>query len=163
MHQCYQDIIERAGPPEWFDECAVPRYGLFNPSRVANVYAREAALVRIYCRNCGTLFRAAFSGPNASPVPSVPITELIAAGQLCYGDPPNTRCCAKGMFTGSVAEKVLEYWRKENARVGWVRDRTFEINLMPLMRRPHAGVIPANEACGPLVKTPPIGSTHFVR
>lgn len=126
MRQSYKDIIERAGPPDWFDECAVPRYGSFEPSRVANVYAREVAFLLIRCRACGTPFKAAVSWPNASPVPDNPIAELIATRQLCYGDPPNTACCAKSTFAGSVTERVLEYWYYQNIHTGWIRDRVFE-------------------------------------
>lgn len=123
MRQSYEDIIRRAGRPDWFDENGVPRYGRFIPDRVSNVYAREAALVSICCRNCGASFEVAFSRPSPSPVPSLSVAELIKTGQLSYGDPPNTKCCLKGMFAGSLTKKILEYWHKADVRSGWVAGR----------------------------------------
>lgn len=148
MRQFYEDIIEKAGPPEWFDEDAVPRYGRFAPDRLANVYAREAALVRIRCRSCGQSFKVVLSRPNPSPVPALSIAELITIGQLSYGDPPNMKCCPKGAFSGSVAEKVLEYWCKSSPRKGWSRDPKFEIGLVPraISDQPRGNVTVDDEA-----------------
>jgi hypothetical protein len=129
MRPLYDDIIRRAGLPDWYDEGAVPRYGRFDPRQVSNVYAREAALVLIRCRACGGNFKVAVSRPNASPVPNIPISELIATRQLLYGDPPNAKCCARSQFSRSVTEKVLEYWHKVGARYGWARDPTFEVSF----------------------------------
>jgi hypothetical protein len=126
MRQMYRDIIEMAGTPKWFDEFGVPRYWPFNPEIVANVHAREAALVRVHCRACGTSFDVAFSRPNASPVPRSSIAELIACNGLNFGDPPNTQCCSKAPYPGTVAKKVIEYWRRPSCS-GWLRDQTLEV------------------------------------
>lgn len=134
MRHYYEDIIEKAGPPEWFDECGVPRYRHFEPASVANAYAREAALVQIYCGSCGKPFKVAFSRPSSSPVPSTAIAELIETGQLSYGDPPNVKCCPKGAFSGSIAQKVLEFWRKQGSGASWIRDRQFE-RIIPSIDR----------------------------
>lgn len=126
MRPCYKDIVTRAGSPDWHDENGVPRYGEFKPHRVANMYAREAALVQIRCRGCGTGFKVAVSRPNVSPVPSAPLSELIKSGTLSYGDPPNMGCCSKGLFAGSITEQIFEYWRIADARSGWARDSGVE-------------------------------------
>jgi hypothetical protein len=130
MRQNYGDIIERAGPPQWFDECGVPRYCSFCPTSVANVFACEAALVCIACRACGRMFNVAFSRPDPSPVPNSSIAEDIVDLRLAYGTPPNIGCCSKGAFVSSVALQTFEYWRKANAREGWVRDRRFEVEFV---------------------------------
>jgi hypothetical protein len=126
MHQSYDDIIEKAGPPEWFDECGLPRYRHFKPASVANIYAREAALVLIRCWACDAPFEVAFSRPSRSPVPDVSIAELNEAGQLSYGDPPNVNCCPRGTYSGSTVQLVLEYWRKKGPGNSWIQDRQFE-------------------------------------
>jgi hypothetical protein len=131
MRPSYEDIIARAGPPDWHDENGVPRYGQFKPHRVANLYAREVALLQIRCRGCDAGFRVAVSRPNASPVPNAPLSELIYSGRLSYGDPPNVECCSKGQFAGSITEQILEYWRSSGARNGWVRDSGFEARTEP--------------------------------
>ena len=144
MRPFYEDIIKRAGPPEWFDEYGVPRYGPFKPGRGANVFAREATLVQIRCRASGASFKVAFSRPSPSPVPAISISELIATGQLCYGDPPNMECCSKSAFSRSIAEKVLEYWQKRDARKGWRRDPTLEIELCALLYQPQLAIAAAS-------------------
>jgi hypothetical protein len=130
MRCCYEDILERVGPPKWFDEYGVPRYCLFRPDNVANVFACEAALVCVACRGCCQTFNVAFSRPNLSPVRSSSIAEDITDLRLSYGTPPNIRCCSKGGFVSSVALHTLEYWRKANSREGWVRDRRFEVEFI---------------------------------
>ncbi len=63
MHQHYEDILMRIPePPLWFDDAGVPRFDAFKPSDLANIYAREAALVGIECQACGTAFRVALTG-----------------------------------------------------------------------------------------------------
>jgi hypothetical protein len=130
MRYCYEDILERAGPPKWFDESGVPRYCRFRPESVANVFACEATLACIACRECGQTFNVAFSRPKLSPVRSSSIAEDISDLRLTYGTPPNVKCCNKGAFIGSVALRILEYWRKLNAREGWLRDRRFEVEFI---------------------------------
>lgn len=136
MRYCYEDILERAGPPKWFDEFGVPRYCVFRPENVANVFACEAALVCVACRECCQTFNVAFSRPNLSPVRSSSIAEDITDLRLTYGTPPNVKCCSKGAFVSSVALCSLEYWRKSNSREGWVRDRRFEVEFILPVPKP---------------------------
>lgn len=134
MHQCYQDIMYRAGQPQWFDENAVPRYGCFAPDRLANTYAREAALVRVNCRSCGTSFDVAFSWPSSSPVPRRSIAERIPCGQLNSGDPPNVKCCVNGPYVGTIAKLVIEYWRKAGSHRSWIREKNHELDFSKALR-----------------------------
>jgi len=125
MHRCYADILSRIEePPLWFDEFAVPRFDPFTPHLVANIYADEAALVRIECQGCETSFNVAFTGVAASkPLPSdtaldgnVPlIRDHVRAQTLHYGDPPNIGCCASGASMNSMPRQVLQYWVKPYA------------------------------------------------
>ena len=67
MLQHYEDILSRiAEPPRWFDEQGVPRYWDFAPLRVANIYARECALLAIECQNCGRPFIVALDERTAN-------------------------------------------------------------------------------------------------
>ncbi len=60
----YNDILDHINePPQWWDEHAVPRFIPFEPQRMANIYALEAALVLITCQYCKRPFHVAFSEP----------------------------------------------------------------------------------------------------
>lgn len=120
MHTCYADILSRIPePPLWFDECAVPRYVPFAPNQCANIYAKEAVLVRIACQGCQQTFDVAFTSaaasekipPKSDGTPLL-LRDYIAHKELHYGDPPNVECCAAGASMNSVPQTVLEYWVK---------------------------------------------------
>ncbi|MEM8774906.1 MAG: hypothetical protein AAGF53_07720 [Pseudomonadota bacterium] len=125
MHAHYKDILSRIEDPAlWFDEVAVPRFEPFSTRLLANIYAREAALVRIECQACRTGFDVAFTSLAASrklPEEKEPdsrpamIRDHIAARSLHYGDPPNIGCCGAGATMNSVPRRVLEYWVKPYA------------------------------------------------
>lgn len=121
MHTRYSDILSRiAADPLWWDENAVPRFDPFSPNLMANIYAEEAALVRVECQSCRTPFEVAFSHARQST--SIPedwpedtplaISELISRRSLEFGDPPNTGCCEAGASMSSVPVRVLQYWFK---------------------------------------------------
>ena len=148
MNRYYGDILSRiAEPPLWFDEHAVPRWCLFSPGELADIYAREAALVLIECQFCRTSFEVAFSSTGAREKGGRKdqLAELIEEGRLHYGDPPNIECCEGGPSANSVPIRVLEYWVRpyllgegveKNAHAGsvindltsmkWRRDRSRE-------------------------------------
>lgn len=140
MHHDYSDIRDLIPePPKWWDENAVPRYCNFAPSKIADIYADEAALVCIACQNCGTKFPVAFScssaeiemaehrGQNAKS-----LAEHIKNDTIHYGDPPNTHCCAAGPTMNCYDLHVIEYWRR-NKSTGYVWQRDKELE-MPLER-----------------------------
>lgn len=122
MHTHYRDILDRVSDPVlWFDEAAVPRFEPFSPSLTANIYAREAALVRIECQGCGHSFDVAFTSPAASERIEPDETchrqhallqDYITSGTLHFGDPPNVQCCAAGASMNSIPRRVIEYWVK---------------------------------------------------
>lgn len=117
MHHHYSDIRSRiAEAPTWFDEHAVPRYCAFAPDEVANIYARQVALVDIACQGCGARFLVAFSWSDMEfvrgvPRTRVPLTPDDARG-LHYGDPPNVGCCPTGPTMNCDDLRVVEFWRK---------------------------------------------------
>lgn len=124
MHTAYSDILERiADQPIWWDENAVPRFVPFEPHRMANIYAVEAALVRVRCQGCSREFDVAVSQPSQNyrlpgevfEGPPVLIRHQIRSRLLHYGDPPNVGCCAAGASMNSVPQRVLEYWVKPYA------------------------------------------------
>ncbi len=125
MFTDYADIRDRLGTPLWFDESGVPRYCEFHPRRIANIHAREAALLSISCVICGQEYIVAKS--TRAPKPT--ICEMIQARMLQYGEPPNTNCCGNAHMN-SEPRKVLQYWRRRPMQ-RWERDATFETDIRP--------------------------------
>ncbi|HZR75382.1 hypothetical protein [Bradyrhizobium sp.] len=144
MYQRYDDIFSRiTEAPHWFDEYAVPRYCEFTPSKLANIYAGEAALAEVTCQVCKHAFRVAFSRANWS---SGTIAEAIRSRTLDFGDPPNY-CCGNADMS-SEPRRVIEYWRRHDPRytrqegknvivtdfaafTRWVRDSSLEVDIRP--------------------------------
>jgi hypothetical protein len=136
VHTEYEDIRNRIPePPRWFDENAVPRYCDFHPSKMANIYAHEGALLRIECQGCGRPFLVAISELNAQHwmrarrgLPRITVAELIQNHEIHYGDPPNVECCRVGPTMNSIPKQVLEYWKRE--RLEWQRDPSLELKIV---------------------------------
>lgn len=142
MHNAYQDIRSRISEsPTWWDENAVPRYDPFATDQIADIYADECALVLIECQNCGAKFRVAFSasqyrawvdngmgGAASFEAAKDTIANGVRDGSLHYGDPPNADCCAAGPTMNCEDLRVLEYWRRNDAR-DWERVAELEIVL----------------------------------
>lgn len=129
MNHHYKDIRDRLGPPWWWDERAVPRYCAFAPREVADIYAREAALVMIACQNCGRRFKVAFSYSGMDFIRDIPpLWKRIQRGTLHYGDPPNAGCCPAGPSMNSEPILVLEYWERDE-RSEWQRVSEREVGL----------------------------------
>lgn len=149
----YEDILSRiAEPPRWFDEQGVPRYCEFAPHRIANIYARECALLAIECQSCGRPFVVALDDRAANHnVISTPgqekewrtLADIIRSHQIEYRDPPNVECCPDGATQTSITRRVLEYWERipetytdpatgtraiRGHRV-WTRDHSLEIEI----------------------------------
>jgi len=154
MFHHYADILSRiAEPPRWWDEQGVPRYCEFAPHQLANIYANECALMAIECSGCGERIIAAIDDHTANEVrripwqerPRVKIADLIRAGELDYGDPPNVGCCRAGPSQGAISHRVIEYWfrfqdsyfqpgssvRLVRGAMDWQRDRSLELAFNP--------------------------------
>ena len=134
MHCAYKDITSKLGKPLWWDERAVPRYSAFSPEDVANIYAREVALVEISCQHCDFRFPVAFSWSssemaNGMPFPS--ISERIIKKEIQYRDPPNYSdgCCPSGACSMSNPVKVLEFWKYGKSPSDWTRLTNLEVAL----------------------------------
>lgn len=152
MHHHYRDILSRiAEPPRWFDENGVPRFDDFDPDTMANIYAQECVLMVIRCQACGVAFEVALDARTArqnllSPETSGfrALAEIIRSGEVHYGDPPNTGCCAAGPTMNSVPVRVVQYWRRVrlkrlHPKTGksvtgvpqWERDPGLELDIAP--------------------------------
>jgi hypothetical protein len=145
LHNCYDDILSRiVEEPLWFDEHAVPRYCNFEPSKLANIYAREAALAEITCQACKRLFCVAFSEVNWN---SGAIADAIRSRSLHFGDPPNVGCCGNAHMN-SEPRRVVEYWSRHDPKYTrqkgnmtvvsdhvawsrWMRDSSLEVDIRP--------------------------------
>ncbi|MFW6184041.1 MAG: hypothetical protein ACOC8X_09610 [Chloroflexota bacterium] len=57
------------------------------------------------------------------------LSELIDAGRLHYGDPPNAGCCPAGPTMNSEPRRVLEFYRRSNDRFGFERVLDYEREL----------------------------------
>lgn len=134
----YSDILSRIpDKPSWFDECAVPRFVDFHPSRSSDIYARECALVEIGCQNCQTRFRVAFARSAVDDLKSHrlgmkprTLADSIREKTIHYGDPPNVRCCPAGPTMNSDPLRVIEFWHKSRATdYEWERDTSLEIDV----------------------------------
>ena len=135
MAHHYEDITSRIGePPAWFDDNGCPRYGMFTPSALPDIYADEAALVEIACHECKRRFRVGISANRAFETAAGlregrsfdrllwRLAAAIAERSLHYGDPPiyghADDCCA-GVTMGAMTLRVIEYWRRHDpAHVG---------------------------------------------
>jgi len=135
MNTHYADILSRIPePPVWWDENAVPRYVLFSPMSLANIYAVECALVKIRCQNCHTEFVVAMSRSELDIIQAAGTTLMgaILDGTLHYGDPPNNECCPIGPTMNSEPLKVIAFWRRDLTHgISWVKDKSLEREFNP--------------------------------
>lgn len=131
MWTWYSDILDLSPTrPLWWDEQAVPRFCAFAPDKVANFYAREAALLLVRCQ-FGPIhyFVVAVSGPRLR---GTTLADEIRAGTVHYGDPPRIAECGNG-DANSIAIRVLQYWREDWTPLPrWFRDPSLEIVLDPM-------------------------------
>jgi hypothetical protein len=121
----YADITEKLGDPLWWDEAAVPRYCEFGPEVVANIYAREVALLHIECQACRRRFMVAMSSASHEAA----LGQQIEADEIHYGDPPNYGCCAAGPTMNSVPRRVIEFWALAHVSFDWKRLPDLERDL----------------------------------
>jgi hypothetical protein len=148
MHHHYRDIVDKLGPPQWWDECGVPRYCQFGPHETNNIYADEVALLEIACQDCGERFKVAMSsslfdrilrgpllekdgdeilGHEVQMAPS--LADAIREGAIHYGDPPNAGCCPAGPTMNCEDLRVLEFWAKPHNGLELARQSELEGEL----------------------------------
>lgn len=128
MNYHYTDITDKLGEPLWWDEYAVPRYCVFTPDVVADIYAREAVLAEISCQACDYRFKVAFSSSMLGIINgNSSLKDKILDKIIHYGDPPNNGCCSVGASMNSSFIKVMEFWeRSEHTNFLWKRKNNFE-------------------------------------
>jgi len=131
----YEDITSRLGNPLWHDEHGVPRYDQFTRELVADIYAREIALVEIQCQACLKRFDVAFSYAPMQQVsnPNLPsLSEEVTDDTLHYGDPPRHDdpgghgCAGETMNCNDL--RVLQFWQM-NQEYDWKRIPRLELRL----------------------------------
>lgn len=154
MKNGYYDIVDRLGPPTWWDERGVPRYCDPSPEEVANIYARQVAFCVIACQSCGFQFLVAFSRANHETTfkplngghnrwEMVNMPDLAErCGDLHYGDPPNyfypglapheapgkgeRRCCHAGATMNSDNLGCIRFYEQPDVCKPWKRNRQAE-------------------------------------
>jgi hypothetical protein len=130
----------------------VPRYCKFAPGRIANIHARECALLAIECQSCGRPFIVALDASTANhnvirwpgyEPPRRTLADIIRSQEIQYRDPPNVECCPVGATQTSTIRRVLEYWERiqetytdpgtgilvTRGRRPWQRDHSLEIEI----------------------------------
>jgi hypothetical protein len=123
MYQYYSDILSAATQSvQWFDEHGVPRFCAFSPERIADFYAKECALLKVACQECGE--------ENLMCVSRGSYDSLHLAGRLLsrssFGDPPNTNCCAAGPTMTADVLAVVQFWERGPDLI-WRRNPKLEI------------------------------------
>lgn len=112
----YQDIIDRAGDPDWYDQNGTPRYGGRAPESVG-VYSDQVVFYEIACQYCSERFVVAktfslYYRTVAHPgCLDITLERQVVADILFYGDPPHHDACT-GNTMSSESVRVLEFWRK---------------------------------------------------
>lgn len=153
MHQYYGDIIDKLGPPKWYDVHGFPRYCDFHPKTNSNIYANLVVLAKVGCQGCDEKFDCAFSwsmmyfvdriddwrnqdlwkeidqmGETVRVIDWIKVAKLILVDNHgpFYGDPPNHPDDPGGSTMTSETTRIIECWIKENH--DWVRHPEFEIH-----------------------------------
>jgi hypothetical protein len=122
MKNSFDDIRERLGEPQWFDENGVPRYCDFAPGH-CGVYSQCVAFIDIRCQLCHARFAVA---AVVALYDVVVLPEATGTGSFHYGDPPSHGCIGDTM--NSEALQIREFWRRDqDILAGWQRDATFEL------------------------------------
>jgi len=131
----YQDIIERAGMPDWYSGGGVPRYGEFHPGRVG-IYARWVCYFECACQECDARFKVAVDltrndAARAHP-PRIWFPCPKGIGSFYYGDPPRSAhadSCIAGDTMSAVPVRVLEFWHKPKVLYAWERVPEYEVAM----------------------------------
>lgn len=136
MHPLYLDIIEKAGPPDWYSDGGVPRYGKFDPNTL-DIYSAYSCLYLLQCQSCGLKFKVGTSAVELNynfatrefDKPVMPSKEN-GLGSFYFGDAPwheehGGQCAGTTMTSDEVA--VLEFWIHNHKSWEWVRHPEYEI------------------------------------
>lgn len=111
MKTNYDDIVDKLGLPQWWDENGVPRYCEMHPEHCLPV-ARQVAFVQIACTHCRQHCAAAVS----CELLDLDIqSDLVARGVALYGLMPRVAHCgapARGEVTG-----VHSVWRRNTPMI----------------------------------------------
>lgn len=149
MLPSYEDIIEKAGPADWWDQNGAPRYGEFHPRKVT-IYNKIVGLFRIECQDCNKPFDVAhvyptamdmirfdksFGGlPQREDYPDASNEEWAVIWEeyvqkfddfdptnFHYGDPPNHGCPGAGDTMNCIDIACLQWWVRDKETLEWHR------------------------------------------
>ncbi|MGB9792813.1 MAG: hypothetical protein ACPLTR_09605 [Thermacetogeniaceae bacterium] len=139
MKPDYSDILDRLGPPLWWDEHGVPRYEPFDPY-LCEPCSKAVALMEVECQMCGERFRVAVSAndlalfnwskyhPNEDYHPTPQDARLFA-----YGDSPRHGyygACLAGNTMSSIPIRILKFWEYNKQTFNWERKKEYEIEFI---------------------------------
>lgn len=125
MKASYEDILKRIKDPiQWFDDRGTPRYDLFYPTLVPDIYANEALLLKIRCAGCEKAFLVGLS--RSSFYSGSRFRDNLQC--VGYGDAPIHGCSGDTMLSDAI--RVVEYWAKDEATGHeWQRFPELEITI----------------------------------
>lgn len=149
MNSSFEDITKQLGEPKWYDDLGYPRYCIFNPDKISNIYACCTALLTISCQGCGREFEVAVNytdhnfyrcfGEKMRAVAGtdnfqinkfiVPFLNTLTpedfANAFHYGDPPNHGCIGDSMNVFDL--RINQFWLR--LKLDWKRYKQFEIEM----------------------------------
>jgi len=117
MWRDYEDIIQLAGMPLWYDDNGAPRYQPFRPDMLG-VYDETIAYLRIACQYCNRQFEVAVSWTKLDlfdrekkEMRDEPRPKQHGPWMFHYGDPPRHGCVGDTMNSEPIA--VLQFWVRD--------------------------------------------------
>ena len=146
--------------PLWWDENGVPRFALHHPHHCPDIYAEEVCLLLVSCQNCEKEFQVQMSWnatahlrgiaalmrmgiavdiPAAAEVVKSSLAYQIAGRGPHYGDPPHHDGCLVGNTMNVWDLRVLEFWRRGEGVITYVRVPELEIALPDLSSTERLG------------------------
>ena len=120
MNPLYNDIEDRLGWPDFWDQHGCPRYATFSP-KLVTVYAKVASLIEIACQDCGGRFSVGQPGLSVIDLvmsiryqgsTAAEYERVLRQYPLEYGDAPGHGGCAGETMTTDLI-RVLELWSRE--------------------------------------------------
>ena len=124
MNPLYNDIEDRLGWPDFWDQHGCPRYATFSP-KLVTVYAKVASLIEIACQDCGERFAVGQPGPTAFELTTnntynnnyqvlsdVEFERAVGRFPVEYGDAPSHGGCVGETMTTDLI-RAIELWSRE--------------------------------------------------
>lgn len=137
--------------PLWWDANGVPRFAAHTPLLCPDIGATEVILMQIACQNCAKEFAVQMSWDRMDAlkrfqpqrhmmtnedferqVVTSSLSYQIAGRGPHYGDPPYHPSCQAGNTMNVWDLRILEFWRRTEKTIEYVRIPELEVPLPDL-------------------------------